>query len=307
MDKENKKVALLIDSDNVSVKYIDTIISELNQYGNIVIRRIYGDWSNPTIKKWLDSTSQYALTPVMQESNTVGKNATDIGLVIDAMKLLYEKKADVFCIVSSDGDFTKLIKEIRENGYMVIGMGEQKTPKAFVNACEKFVVLDMIGDIESDDDIEESSVTDKAIIEKTIIEMIIENEAKEKKTGLGAVGSTITKKYPEFDVRNYGYSNWTKFISSMDGVQAYMEGSTTYVVLNESYSNVSNEDIQKVIVKILVQNKNQINMGRLKQLLRDDFKNLDTIVKNNGYSKFSKYLSNCINGIELEKDNVRLI
>lgn len=191
--------------------------------------------------------------------------------------------------------------------YMVIGMGEQKTPKAFVNACERFVVLDMIGDIESDDDIEESSVTDKAIIEKTIIEMIIENEAKEKKTGLGAVGSTITKKYPEFDVRNYGYSNWTKFISSMDGVQAYMEGSTTYVVLNENYSNVSNGDIQKVIVNILVQNKNQINMGRLKQLLRDDFKNLDTIVKNNGYSKFSKYLSNCIKGIELEKDNVRLI
>ena len=148
-DNENRdiNIALLIDVDNIGWKYTESILSELSKYGKVTIRRMYGDWSQPRLKGWLSCASRYSLTPIMQPNNTPGKNASDIGLIIDAMDILYSGEVEGFCIVSSDGDFNKLATRIREAGKIVIGMGEKKTPDSFRASCERFVFLDIIHNV----------------------------------------------------------------------------------------------------------------------------------------------------------------
>ena len=141
---EDLNIALLIDSDNVSPRYISGILSELSKYGKITIRRMYGDWSQDRLHSWMKVSSRYSLTPVMQPNNTPGKNASDIGLIIDAMDILYTGDVQGFCLVSSDGDFNKLATRLREAGKFVIGMGEKKTPESFRASCERFIFLDVI-------------------------------------------------------------------------------------------------------------------------------------------------------------------
>ena len=141
---EDLNIALLIDSDNVSPRYISGILSELSKYGKITIRRMYGDWSQDRLHSWMRCSSRFSLTPVMQPNNTPGKNASDIGLIIDAMDILYTGDVQGFCLVSSDGDFNKLATRLREAGKFVIGMGEKKTPESFRASCERFIFLDVI-------------------------------------------------------------------------------------------------------------------------------------------------------------------
>lgn len=145
-------IAMLIDADNVSSKYIPGILSELSKFGKITVRRMYGDWSQDRLHSWLSRASGYSLTPVMQPNNTPGKNASDIGLIIDAMDILYTGDVQGFCIVSSDGDFNKLATRLREAGKVVIGMGERKTPESFRVSCERFIFLEVINETESDTD-----------------------------------------------------------------------------------------------------------------------------------------------------------
>ena len=141
---EDLNIALLIDSDNVSPRYISGILSELSKYGKITIRRMYGDWSQDRLHSWMRCSSRFSLTPVMQPNNTPGKNASDIGLIIDAMDILYTGDVQGFCLVSSDGDFNKLATRLREAGKFVIGMGEKQTPESFRAYCERFIFLDVI-------------------------------------------------------------------------------------------------------------------------------------------------------------------
>lgn len=141
---EDLNIALLIDADNVSSRYISGILSELSKYGKITIRRMYGDWSQDRLHSWMKCSSRFSLTPIMQPNNTPGKNASDIGLIIDAMDILYTGDVQGFCIVSSDGDFNKLATRLREAGKFVIGMGEKKTPESFRVSCERFIFLDVI-------------------------------------------------------------------------------------------------------------------------------------------------------------------
>ncbi len=154
-------IAMLIDADNVSSKYIPGILSELSKYGKITVRRMYGDWSQDRLHSWLNQASGYSLTPVMQPNNTPGKNASDIGLIIDAMDILYTGDVQGFCIVSSDGDFNKLATRLREAGKVVIGMGEKKTPESFRVSCERFIFLEVINESESDNDDDVVTVTGK--------------------------------------------------------------------------------------------------------------------------------------------------
>ncbi len=144
MEDKDINIALLIDADNISSKYITGILSELSKYGKITIRRMYGDWSQDRLHSWFKCASRYSLTPIMQPNNTPGKNASDIGLIIDAMDILYTGGVEGFCIVSSDGDFNKLATRLREAGKVVIGMGETKTPESFRVSCERFIFLDVI-------------------------------------------------------------------------------------------------------------------------------------------------------------------
>ena len=138
----DRRIALLIDADNVSHTRISKILSELSKYGTANIRRAYGDWASPSLKGWKDKLHEFAIRPIQQFSYSAGKNATDIALVIDAMELLYTQKLHAFCIASSDADFTPLVMQLKANGHEVYGFGERKTPDPFVNACTTFLFLD---------------------------------------------------------------------------------------------------------------------------------------------------------------------
>ncbi len=140
----DKKIALLIDAENVSEKYIKYILDEVSNYGIPTYKRIYGDWSSDMNKRWRSSLLTYAITPVQQYSYTSGKNSSDSALIIDAMDVLYTGNVQGFCIVSSDSDFTRLATRLREAGMTVIGMGEKKTPKALISACEIFKYLEVL-------------------------------------------------------------------------------------------------------------------------------------------------------------------
>jgi uncharacterized protein (TIGR00288 family) len=145
----DRRIALLIDADNVSHTKIRAILTELAKYGTANIRRAYGDWASAGLKGWKDKLHTFAIRPIQQFSYSAGKNATDIALVIDAMELLYTQKLDAFCIASSDADFTPLVMQLRANGHDVYGFGERKTPEPFVNACTAFLYLDSLADPES--------------------------------------------------------------------------------------------------------------------------------------------------------------
>ena len=143
MDKE-LKIAVLIDAENVSSKYVNIILQEASSLGNLIYKRIYGNWTTSLLNSWKKELLDNAIQPIQQYSNTTGKNSSDSALIIDAMDLLYQKNLDAFCIVSSDSDFTRLASRLRESEMYVMGMGEKKTPRAFISACNKFVYLDLI-------------------------------------------------------------------------------------------------------------------------------------------------------------------
>ena len=191
---ENKRFALLIDADNISAKYIGDILEELSTYGITTYKRIYGDWTSTQATKWKSELLENSVIPVQQFSNTVGKNATDSTLIIDAMDILYTGNVEGFCIVSSDSDFTRLASRLRESGMEVIGMGEEKTPRSFRVACTRFVNLENLGN-QDDDAKDVIKDKDNSISRETIYiaitNIINENENKGKSVELAAVGNRL--------------------------------------------------------------------------------------------------------------------
>ena len=138
------KLALLIDADNAQASMINNVLDEVSKYGNASVKRIYGDWTTPHMKSWKSMLLDHSIQPIQQFAYTTGKNATDSAMIIDAMDLLYTGNFDGFCIVSSDSDFTRLAARLKESGKIVYGFGEQKTPKAFINACDKFIHTEVL-------------------------------------------------------------------------------------------------------------------------------------------------------------------
>ena len=210
---ENKRFALLIDADNISAKYISVILEELSTYGITTYKRIYGDWTSTQASKWKNQLLENSVIPVQQFSNTVGKNATDSTLIIDAMDILYTGNVEGFCIVSSDSDFTRLASRLRESGMEVIGMGEEKTPRSFRVACTRFVNLENLGNQEdSEEKKQQDNTVSREVIYNAITNIITENENKGKNVELASVGNRLVNMYPDFDVRNYGYSLLSRFL-----------------------------------------------------------------------------------------------
>jgi uncharacterized LabA/DUF88 family protein len=203
-----KKLAVLIDAENTQASIIDALLAEIANYGIASVRRIYGDWTTTLLRGWKDVLLEHAIQPIQQFRYTVGKNASDSALIIDAMDLLYTEKLDGFCIVSSDSDFTRLASRIREAGLVVYGFGEKKTAKAFVGACDKFVFTEILREDEPTGPRGRKSTAE--LNEDTTLVNLLRN-AVEHSAGedgwayLGHVGQHIAKQAPEFDPRNYGY------------------------------------------------------------------------------------------------------
>lgn len=223
---EDKRFAVLIDADNVSDKYIKYIFDELSNDGIITYKRIYGDWTKPSFAGWKNLLLRYSITPIQQYAYTTGKNATDSAMIIDAMDILYTGKVEGFCIVSSDSDFTRLASRLREAGMYVVGMGERKTPPPFRAACNIFKYLDVLARSEQ----KENSVapepeqkpqeqphddfTPLKTVVKAIKSIVDDTSDDDGWSFIGSVGNILIKRFPDFDVRNYGYSKLTPFVKS---------------------------------------------------------------------------------------------
>jgi len=333
---EDKRFAVLIDADNVSAKYIKYILDEISNYGVATYKRIYGDWTKSTAASWKDVLLENSITPVQQYGYTVGKNATDSAMIIDAMDILYSGNVEGFCVVSSDSDFTKLASRLRESGMMVVGMGEKKTPKPFIAACNQFKYLDVLAESEKksieieknqmaskkkvvrikkqepkmlnesdyvnkndsiNDSINDGSIndgsindgsinyesidndsvnnesinsineskntniidsnenvknmTDLSVIKTAIIKMMNEVDAEDQSINMGELGSRLVKRYPDFDVRNYGDTKLSKFLKKFDLLEINAkgkEGTSMWVSLKTNpiqETDVTNPIIQK--------------------------------------------------------------
>ena len=272
------RFAVLIDADNISEKYIKVILDEISNAGVATYKRIYGDWTSPRLASWKSCLLDNSIIPMQQYSYTYGKNATDSAMIIDAMDILYSGTVDGFAIVSSDSDFTRLVARLRESGMVVLGMGEQKTPKPFISACNQFKYLDLLyaqrqvedsedvapqgdeadavagkspsrrrrrrpgdaggapdgpcccDDTEDELDAEvafgEMSRADKRRHLRAIrcaINTVIDSFADEDGwVSLGQLGDQLSKRLPDFDVRNYGYKRLRPFLKSL-GVYEFNE------------------------------------------------------------------------------------
>ena len=216
MEKE-LKIAVLIDADNVSDKYLKVIFDEVNNHGTATYKRIYGDWTKPQLAQWKNVLLNYSISPIQQYSYTIGKNATDAALIIDAMDILYSGQVDGFCIVSSDSDFTRLASRLREAGKYVLGMGEKKTPVPFISACEKFKYLEVLLQAVEPTPVKNGQtgkLNTQSLID-TLKIIINENSDDDGWAFLGEVGSILSKRNPDFDTRNYGFQKLTPLVSSL--------------------------------------------------------------------------------------------
>lgn len=225
------RLAVLIDADNVPYSNIRGVMEEITKYGTPTFKRIYGDWTKPTVSGWKNLLLENAITPIQQYSYTQGKNSSDSALIIDAMDILYSGKVDGFCIISSDSDFTRLATRLREAGMKVIGIGQRKTPRPFMVACDKFIYMEIIPLAEAEavaeeEDKKRSRTKPKATFEKLnretlkLISATIDDLADENGWAfLGDVGNMLLKKQPNFDPRNYGFNKLTQLINSIPQIE----------------------------------------------------------------------------------------
>tara|TARA_R110002124_G_scaffold134784_2_gene297567 strand:+ start:116 stop:895 length:780 start_codon:yes stop_codon:yes gene_type:complete len=237
--KHELKLAVLIDADNVPYANIKGMLEEIAKYGTPTFKRIYGDWTKPTLSGWKTVLLENAISPVQQYSYTTGKNSSDSALIIDAMDILYTGRVDGFCIVSSDSDFTRLATRLREAGMLVFGIGEKKTPGAFIASCNKFIYIEILkkeskteasnpktvkkDNSKNDPEPTKEEAHPVAKIDKKLIKLISDsiNDIAEDDDWifLGVLGTMILKKQPDFDARNYGYKKLLDLIRNIPSIE----------------------------------------------------------------------------------------
>lgn len=209
-EPNQRQLVVLVDADNAQPSAIAGVLAEIAKFGTASVKRIYGDWTTPNLAGWKDVVLKHSLQPVQQFRYTVGKNATDSAMIIDAMDLLYTRRFHGFCLVSSDSDFTRLAARIREEGLLALGFGEKKTPDAFRAACDKFVLVEVLRDEETKTSAIERVPADKLKANTKLVARLraaVEDTSDESGwAALGPVGNRLGKESPDFDSRNFGYT-----------------------------------------------------------------------------------------------------
>jgi hypothetical protein len=231
-----QRLAVLIDADNAQAAVIEGILSEIARFGEATVKRIYGDFTSSSSSSWKKVLNKYAIKPVQQFAYTTGKNATDSTMIIDAMDLLYTRRFDGFCIISSDSDFTGLAIRIREEGLTVYGFGEQKTPESFRNSCHKFILTELFRP--ASEPVAETILASTKPVEKPIIKPVINKTIEVSKeftndffrqaveqasddngwAQLGTFGSYLTKLRPDFDSRSFGHKKLRDFVKARSDI-----------------------------------------------------------------------------------------
>ncbi len=295
------RYAVLIDADNVAPKYTKNILDELSNYGIATYKRVYGDWTRPNLAGWKNMALDNAITPVQQYSYTTGKNATDSAMIIDAMDILYSNNVDGFCIVSSDSDFTRLAIRLRESGKHVIGMGEKKTPKPFSTACNSFKYLEILAEEEVQTN--DSDKVELKTLESAIIRIIAENANLEEEINIGELGSRLQGRYPDFDVRNYGYSKFSQFLKDFDCLNFRQVGSS--ILVSQKSKETDLQKVEVILSAIVRTNGTKgYNLGELKKQLCLKIPDFD--IKTYGYSKFSRFIEN-LSGFNINNNTVFIV
>ena len=217
-EDNERRVAILIDGDNAQASLIEQILVEAGKYGNATIRRVYGDWTTPNMSSWKDTLNIHAFQPIQQFRYTIGKNATDSAMIIDAMDILHSDQVDGFCLVSSDSDYTRLATRIRESGLLVVGIGEKKTPRAFVSACNVFIYTENLSrKARSTASTRPRKTNDLSSQDRELLELV--NQAVDMVgpdddgwTRLSEVGTALRRIDPGFDPRSYGHRQLSQLI-----------------------------------------------------------------------------------------------
>ena len=296
MEGQERRLAVLIDAENISTKYIKVILDEISNYGIATYKRAYGDWTAPELRGWKDEVLKNSITPMQQYGYTQGKNSTDSAMIIDAMDILYSGKVDGFCIVSSDSDFTRLASRLREAGMLVIGMGEKKTVEAFRTSCTMFKYLEVLASDE-----ESSSDISREEIEDTIMKIMIDNEANDRETTVGELGNKISNRHADFDVRNYGYSKLSKFLESMKMLSLKTRGNSISVYLKET--ETPKEDVEKIAYEIVKRAEGKtMALPELKQKIEKKIPNFK--VQDYKYSRFSQFIKD-MDGMSVKNNTVK--
>ncbi|TYL50440.1 NYN domain-containing protein [Agromyces mariniharenae] len=222
MAQPHDLLAVLVDADNVPPSTIGAVLTEVARFGTASVKRVYGDWTKPNLSSWKQVASEHVIQPIQQFANTVGKNATDSALIIDAMDLLYTRRFHGFCIVSSDSDFTRLASRIREEGVTVYGFGERKTPEAFRNACDRFTYLDVL-----DQPATESTSAARTRVPPPRLRSdtklvsglrtsVTTASGEDGWANLATVGQLMRKQHPDFDSRNWGYAKLSELVRATE-------------------------------------------------------------------------------------------
>ena len=220
IDDIERRIAILIDGDNAQSSLIEQILVEAGKYGNATIRRVYGDWTTPNMSSWRDILNIHAFQPIQQFRYTVGKNATDSAMIIDAMDILHSDQVDGFCLVSSDSDYTRLATRIRESGLLVVGIGEKKTPRAFVSACNVFIYTENLSRRSRGGTKGSSKKTNNLTTqERELVELVSQaidmvGPDDEGFTRLSEVGTALRRIDPGFDPRSFGTRQLSQLIKS---------------------------------------------------------------------------------------------
>ena len=301
METIEYKIALLIDSENVSPKYIKSVMNEIAKYGKIVIARFYGDINNLS-KEWHRTAQDNAIKPVHQYNVATGKNAADMAMALDAQEMMYQEKVNAFFLVTSDSDFTPLAVKLREGGMHVIGIGSIKTTtQAFKSACNEFKYFEYLDDEDDEEEVAPKLVeADKDEIERTIKGIIIENGI-ENRIQLSRLGDILVNRFSDFDPRKYGHKSLSSLVSTISGVLTSQEKTTTYVSLK---STMQKEDIMKVIVEIIKTNKSQeMMLTKIKQELERRYPSFNYAEL--GFTRFSKLVSSIPN-VVVSKNQAKL-
>lgn len=236
-EEANLHLAVLIDADNAQASVIEALLAEVARYGEATVKRIYGDFTSKYSSQWKSVLNKFAIKPVQQFAYTKGKNATDSTMIIDAMDLLYTKRFDGFCIVSSDSDFTGLAMRIREEGLWVYGFGEEKTPAAFRNACHKFIRTENLRlDDNSEDELpaleviteeanngkpatnDKEATTKKRFPLKLAAKAVEEASSDDGWANLATFGSYLNRVQPDFDPRDYGYEKLSSLVKARKNI-----------------------------------------------------------------------------------------
>jgi hypothetical protein len=240
MTERTQRLAVLIDAENAQASVLDELLAEIAKLGTASVKRIYGDFTHPTLSGWRPRLLAHSIQPIQQFRNTVGKNASDSALIIDAMDLLHSKRFDGMCIVSSDSDFTRLASRIREEGVAVYGFGERKTPTSFVSACDRFIYTEILRKTPKAAVVPTAAVPDKPAGRRRrgkdskpdakdlpVAALRDAVEATADETGwahLGQVGTLVGKRLPDFDTRNFGHRNFSSLMEAAGGFELQRRG-----------------------------------------------------------------------------------